>query len=213
MKSYISAHALLFGIIMMVCLAFGIIGFSFFFFRKTMPRIEKCSFRIVEQEVLMHERVSKILIIDDRIALFYENEGYVAFYSEDGAFSYGILVDTSDRGTGNIAYLDGKLVIKSKANTIYIFDGAAPVNIYSITSDNLDEYRALEKRMGDYKSSICESEDTVYSVSGDHVEKTDSLGNTTIVLSLPKKDMNPIYLLSFFFGLALLLIMLRNGAK
>ena len=131
MSKYVKMYQNLLSIIELFLLLIGIVGFINFYFHKTLPRIEKCTYKIISQEVHLSEQVSKLLIVDDKIVLLFENAGYVAVYTQDGEFLYGIQVDTADKGTGNISYLDGYLVIKSKANTVYYFDGSLLVKIFN----------------------------------------------------------------------------------
>ena len=208
-ENYVRSHLVLFESIAPVLLVLGNIGFLSFFFHKTLPDIEKGSYRIIQQETPMKERVSKLLLAKDQIVIFYEDEGYEAVYSETGEFSYGIQVDKSARGYGNIAYLDDRLVIKSKPNTVYVFDGDTPTEIYPFSSEQLDPLSLLEEKMGEYHSSYYSENDEVYSVSGDSVDKTDSSGIRSVVIHVPRRVLPPVYLISFFLGLALLLYLQR----
>lgn len=209
MNSYIKMHKNTLSIIMLLLLVIGIIGFIHYY-HKTLSSIEKGTYRIISQEVYLSEQLSKLLFVDNEIVLFYEDEGYVALYTQNGVFLYGIQVDTSDKGTGNISYLDGYLVIKSKANTVYFFDGSSLVNAYHISSKNLDQSRLLVERMGDYKSLTHTNNGITFSASNGNIIKTDSTGSNTILFPLPQKTMNPIFLLSFFLGVVLLFVLKRN---
>ena len=209
MNRFVRIHKNLLSVLMIFLLVTGIVGFIFYF-RKTLSSIEKGTYRIIDQEVRLSEQVSKLLFADDKIVLFYESEGYTAVYSQSGVFLFGIQVDTSDKGTGNISYLDGYLVIKSKANTVYFFDGSFLVNSYHISNKNLDQYRLLEERMGAYKSLTYTTNGITFSVSNGNIVKSDSSGLNMIIFPLPQKTMNPVFLLSFFLGVALLLVLKNN---
>lgn len=209
MNRFIEVHKVLLSIIMLLFLVTGIIGFIFYY-HKTLSNIERGTYRIISQEVYLSEQISKLLFVDNKIVLFYEDEGYVALYTQNGVFLYGIQVDTSDKGTGNISYLDGYLVIKSKANSVYYFEGSSLVNVYHISSKNLDQYRLLEERMGDYNSLTHTTNGISFSASNGNIIKTDSSGGSTIMFPLPQKSMNPIFLLSFFLGVVLLFVLKRQ---
>ena len=122
MKNIVRSHLVLFESIAPVLLVLGNIGFLSFFFHKTLPDIEKGSYRIIRQETPMKEPVSKLLLVKDQIIIFYEDEGSAAVYSEAGEFSYGIQVDKSARGYGNIAYFDDRLGNQNRILFMYLME-------------------------------------------------------------------------------------------
>ena len=191
---------------MLFLLGTGLIGFIMYF-RKTLSGIEKGTYQIINQEIQLREQVTKLIVADEKLVLFYEDAGYVAVYTQTGEFLYGIQVDTSDKGTGNISFLDGGLVIKSKANSVYYFDGSFLIDSFHISSDNLDQYRLLEKRMGDHSALTASTNGIDFSVSNGNIVKTTLLGTNAIVFPLPRRKMNPVFLCSFFLGVTLLLLL------
>ena len=100
-------------------------------------------------------------------------------------------------------------MIKSKPNTVYVFDGDTPTKIHPFSAEQLDPLSLLEEKMGEYHSLYYSENDDVYSVSGDSVVKTDSSGIRSVVIHVPRRVPPPVYLISFFLGLALLLYLQR----
>ena len=135
---------------------FFVVLFSFFNCeRNKLPKIEVGRYELVDHEIKQIGAPSKLVVSEDGIALFYENSDYAAIYSLDGEFLYGVLVDSSNRGTGNMGYVDGKWVIDSKNNTLYIFHDKNQIEVYQVTvNENLELFRELQPKMGEYKSLV-----------------------------------------------------------
>ena len=196
-----------------ILILIGNVGF-FIHFKQKIPAIEKGSFRVIEQEFLSVYRPSKLIADTNTVVLFYEDEGYAAIYTKNGKFCYGLQVDRSDRGTGNIAYINGVLVITSKASNVYYFDGTALLQKYHVSiHENLEKYRKLDPLMGDYNSKKCETDKGIISISGSNVVETDHFGATKILFPIPQKTLHPVFLFSFFLGILLLLYMRRTGDR
>ena len=197
-------------VIALALLIVGLIGMFRFYGGTSLPVIEKGAYRIVAQEAGMAKQVSKLLASGDQIVLFYQDEGYASIYTPEGKFCYGIQVDVSDKGYGNAAWVDGLLVIKSKENTVYFFDGKTLTSRYHVSiNENLEQFQTLEEKMGSNNSLSCETESGVVSVSGSQVVETDASGAVKELFSLPRKTINPGFLVSFFIGAVLVIIVDR----
>lgn len=179
-------------------------GIAFFRNMSILPKLEEAEFVAYEQEIIPYTNPSKLVVSEKGIAVFYENAGYTAFYSLNGLFMYGIQVDTSDKGTGNIAFLDDLWVIYSKNNTVYFFSDKTLVEKFHVsTLENYDLGKAIKERMGDYSSLYCSYDDDEYWVSfSEHpqVKKRMSSGEETTLILLPTNNF-----MTFLFALCLFL--------
>ena len=194
----------------LVLVIIGVVGL-FRYYGRTLPKLETGAFRIVEQETGLSEQARKLLASEDQIIVFFENEGYAAVYTPEGSFSYGIQVDSSDRGSGKIAWIDGQLVIKSKNNTFYFFDGKTLTDQFRVNiNENTERTRALESEMGEDDSLSCETSRGVVSVSGRKVVETDASGAERVLFTLPNKTIHPLVLISFFSGTVLIILSNRR---
>lgn len=162
-----------------------------FLFRRleTYPRLNEGDYQVLEQEITPNADPSKLVVSEKGITLFYENAGYAAFYSQDGAFQYGIKVDTSDNGAGNIALLDDLWVIYSKNNTVYFFSDSTLVDKFHVSvKENMERGRELKERMGENSTLQCQYNGDEYWVSiTEHpqVKKRTASGKETSLISLP----------------------------
>lgn len=174
------------GLILLFLLCAGMILFSRL---ETYPRLTEGDYQVLEQEIPPNADPSKLVVSEKGIALFYENAGYAAFYSQDGAFLYGIKVDTSDNGAGNIALLDDLWVIYSKNNTVYFFSDSTLVDKFHVSvKENTERGRELKERMGENSSLQCQYNGDEYWVSfTEHpqVKKRTASGEETSLISLP----------------------------
>lgn len=174
------------GFVLLFLIGAGMILFS----RLAMlPRLKEADHQVYEREITPNANPSKLVVSEKGIALFYEDAGYAAFYSKDGVFLYGIKVDTSDNGAGNIALLDDLWVIYSKNNTVYFFSGSTLVDKFHVSvKENMERGRELKERMGENSSLRCQYNGDEYWVSfTEHpqVKKRTASGEETSLISLP----------------------------
>lgn len=179
---------------------FFLIGAGMIFFSKLemLPRLKESDYQVYEQEITPNTDPSKIVVSEKGIAVFYENAGYAAFYSLDGSFLYGIKVDTSDKGTGNIAFLDDLWVIYSKNNTVYFFSGSTLVEKFHVSiHENSARGKEIRERMGDYSSLSCQYDGDEYRVSFSQrlqVKKRTPSGEETTLIVLPSNIVRTVFL-------------------
>lgn len=168
------------------------------------PRLKEADYQVYEQEITPNADPSKLVVSEKGIALFYENAGYAAFYSHDGFFLYGIKVDTSNHGAGNIAFLDDLWVIYSKNNTVYFFSDSTLVEKFHVSvNENRERGKEIKERMGDDSSLRCQYHGDEYWVSftgHPQVKKRTASGEETSLILLPVNTVT-----SILFGACLFL--------
>lgn len=189
------------GFVLLFLIGAGMILFS----RLAMlPRLKEADHQVYEREITPNANPSKLVVSEKGIAVFYEDAGYAAFYSQDGSFLYGIKVDTSDKGTGNIAFLDDLWVIYSKNNTVYFFSGSTLVEKFHVSiNENSERGKEIKERMGENSSLRCQYNGDEYWISfSEHpqVKKRLPSGKETTLILLPVNKVT-----TFFFGLCLCL--------
>jgi len=172
-----------------------IVAFIAAFFNYVAPilkkptKLKEMEYKIYDQELNTINAPSKLVVSEAGIALFFEDLSYAAVYSFSGDFLYGIQVDSSDRGTGNMAFIDGEWVIDSKNGTLYFFQDKTLIASYHVTiNENLDLYREIRPKMGDYNSLECDylGDNYSYSRAKHAILKNSGNVSTTVVVLIGK---------------------------
>ena len=189
-------------------------GVLLFADRAYLARLDKLDYAVYEQEQTPPGNPTKLVVCEKGIAVFYEDSGYAAVYSLRGEFRYGLKVDTSRNGAGNLDCIDGLWVFRSKNNSVYIFSGTELVERFPVTMDeNLERGRELAGRMSGSKLLRAEYGGAQYTLEIDgplsghaRIVRRDSAGGDETVVVLPGNP--PVSILISVLGLACLLVLL-----
>lgn len=83
------------------------------------------TYRLLSRELIPSRSTPLFTVNDEKIFLFYDRDGLINVYSHEGDFLYGLQIETTEHGTGNITSDEKYLYIKSCGNTLYIFEDTA----------------------------------------------------------------------------------------
>ena len=98
------------------------------------------------QQIPPGQKVTSMLIEDGEIFLFFDADGLVNVYSVDGIFQYGLQVNSSTSGRGDIAYDDGKLYVFTRENQLYIFEEQKLIQHIDVVSEK-QKYLSYEEQL------------------------------------------------------------------
>jgi len=143
--------------------------------------------------------VSSHLVADGKIFLHYDSVNLVNVYSVDGEYNYSIFYgDWLDHGTSGIFYQEGKLIIYTRRNSVYVMDGTELVEYKEINSrsarQELDELiiQPYEQEF-DGSNYVC--------TTGD-VKRENPDGSYTTVIDVPELN-NDLETVTMFLLIAL----------
>ena len=181
-------------------------------------------FSLPEGEIMIYDEpyapaadVSKLAVADDMIAVFYEDAGYAGFYSLDGAFLFGVRVDSASSGSGNIGYVDGHWVIYSKNNNFYIFDGKNLIDEFHVSiNENSERGTLLLEKMGG-RTLKCEYLGEIYSVEASSKIVRNGTGGEMLIAELSQNKTAQVFFWTVFavciIGAALTIIKERKNVE
>lgn len=133
-----------------------------------------------------HQEITSMLLEDGRIFLFFDSCGLVSVYSVDGEFLYGIQVNSSASGRGDIAYNDEKLYIFTRENHIYVFEDQKLIQHIEFAQEK-EKYRRYEKSLlSENNSNIYEGETYYLLRTVSMVTKVTADGESVVVINLQK---------------------------
>ena len=149
------------------------------------PLMENEQFRVLNSELIPHENVTTFCVTDSAIVLFYDLQGLANVYSLDGSFLYGLQVKTLRNGTGDIAFEDEYLYIKTRGNRIFIFKGKELIRSFSYSEDPT-EYRFIEETIETHKNNTVNEETYYYLKNANQIVKRAPHGAMVSVISMPQ---------------------------
>lgn len=112
-------------------------------------------------QIPQHQEITTMLVEDGKIFLYWDLHGIVNVYSVDGMFLYGIQVNSSTSGRGDIAYTDQKLYIFSRENHIYVFEDQKLIEHIEFAQEK-KKYRRLEELLLTKHDSYIYEDETYY---------------------------------------------------
>lgn len=146
-------------------------------------------YRILEEENVPRAELSSFQATDTMLALYYDSEGLVNVYSLEGTFLYGVQIPTIRNGYGDFVYSDNILYIISRENRIYAFKNLELERSF-VCEDSPDEFVFLEKLAAEDKNHSVDSDTFYYLAASNQIKKSNALGVTETVISLPKHNKN-----------------------
>lgn len=138
-------------------------------------------FCISEEERIPRESVCNFLVMEDSIALQYDQTGLVNFYSLEGKFQFGIQYGNQQNGYGDIAYQGGFFFIRSRGEMVYRFRETELVDVVPYSQEYWELFREKNHRLGANRYDLDEGVGIIC-----HSAETPS----QTVISLPQK--NPV---------------------
>lgn len=163
-------------------------------FSNILPLEAEEKYRILTDELVPREEISLFLVTEELIFVYFDYNGIINIYTQDGIFLYGLQIDSLKNGVGDIAFREGILYIKARGNMIYLFKETVLVDNFR-RQENPDTYKEIELLMD---GEPCHQINNVKFFSSNNQIMKISEGNAIQpVISLPQKNMDIHYLAIF----------------
>lgn len=150
-------------------------------------------YHVYTDEYIPREELSIYLIANNKIVLFFDYTGLVNVYTLEGEFLYGLRVESLKNGIGDIAYDRNYIYIKSRGNTMYIFQGTTLVNSFRKNDDPV-LYESIKELMDGEPNHSLNNSVYSYNSASNSIQKREGRGAFETVLDMPDRSEDNYYL-------------------
>ena len=143
------------------------------------------------------------IVTDDSIYILLEENSQVNVYDLTGAFRYSIQMEHIRNGKSRIAYIDGRLFVQTRANSILVFDEDKLIDCFSASSDEegatSEQYREYQQTIFDFDPAEHNEKSGVIQ-KGNILYKRDESNDLVKLIQIPKSYTRMLFLLAIILG-------------
>ena len=144
------------------------------------------------------------IVTDDSIYILLEENSQVNVYDLMGAFRYSIQMEHIRNGKSRIAYVYGKLFVKTRANSILEFDEAKLINCLPASNDEegatSELYRGYQQIIFDFDPSEYNKKSGVVQI-GNSLCKQDGSSSMVKLIEIPRSYKREFFIIAIILGI------------
>lgn len=149
------------------------------------------------------------IVTDDSIYILLEENSQVNVYDLTGAFRYSIQMEHIQNGKSRIAYIDGRLFVQTRANSILAFDEDKLTDCLPASSDEegatFELYREYLRTIFDFDPGEYNEKSGVVQ-KGNSLYKRDESNSMVKLVEIPRSYGHEIFTIAIILGIVAFLL-------